>query len=324
MKLARTFLLLALCSPAIAQDDPTKQPPAPAPAPKADVPAPAPEAKKERKVADAAMKALERHVGLLALPSSVGIKDLSGKGDLDQNGMTIGLNPRWSAEKGFDVELTLPDAIKQAAEAQGASAEDAERGVKQQLGMFLGLNALFEAPGKNWVHFDVTCKQEGDDQVVELTPFDKEADADSRKYVFGKDGLLKSTSMTPKSDANSQMPPGLTFDAELKFEKKGDRNRLAARPLTLMGQEVSTSFTYYDGPNGSFLPKEATISSGMQGDQTIKFHDYTVDGKLVEATKAEAAKPAEKPKDAPAPAEKPKEGPPAPAPVPPAPKDDPK
>jgi len=338
VKSANTALaLVVLCVPALAMDgDPVKPAPAPAPAPAPGgdgkaAPAPAapaaPAAKKERKVDEAATKALERFVGMVHLPQNAGIKSIAGKGDVEQGGVTIGLNPTWSEEKGFDIEVTLPDAIKEQLAAQGMEDSQVTGMVKQQMG-FSGVNSLFEAPGKNWSHFDVAFKQDGDDQVVDLTPFDDKADAESRKYVFGKDGLLKLSSMSPKVDPDNPMSAqmaGMTFDSTIKFEKKGERYLTSSRTLSIMGMEIETSFTYYDGPGGTFLPKEVTTSS-PQGEQVIHFHDYTVDGKLVESTKAEAPKPAEKPAEKPAakPADKPA-GDPAPAPVPvPAPKDDPK
>src|SRR6185295_3105849 len=100
--------MLALCAPALAGDgDPAKPPvPAPAPAPGGET-KPAAKAKKERKEDPAAMKALERYKAVVHLPGGAGIKELAGKGGIDQGGMTIGLNPKWSLEKGFDIDLVL-------------------------------------------------------------------------------------------------------------------------------------------------------------------------------------------------------------------------
>ena len=81
-----------------------------------------------------------------------------------------------------------------------------------------------------------------------------------------------------------------------------------------MGMEIETKFSYYDGPNGTLLVKEATTSQ-PQGESTLKFHDYVVDGKPVESTKVEEKKPAKveekKPEE-----KKPADEPPAPAPAP--------
>lgn len=329
MKYAAVFLVLAAAAaPAVAQDDPAKKPDAPAapPAPAAGAAdaAKKPEAKKERKVDDAGLKALARHIGLLHLPSGDGIKSLSGKAELDQMGTKIAFDPRWSAEKGFDLDVHLSDQIKQMAAAQGMDEAKLEKTVKQQLAGQLGIGLLFESPEKSWAHFDVAFKQQGDDQVVDLTPFDDEADADSRKYVFGKDGLIKTSSLSPKVDPSnpqSQMMAGMTFDTTWSYEKKGEKSLVTGRTMSVMGMEIESKVTYFDGPGGSFLPKDLTIST-PQGDVTVKFSDYTVDGKPVESTKAAAAapaKPAEKSTEKPEskPAEKPVDAPPAP----PAPKD---
>jgi hypothetical protein len=314
-----------VCATAVAQDEPPKKPD---PAPNAPAPAEGekkPEAKKERKCDEAGMKALSRHASLVHLPAGDGLKELSAKGELEDKGETIEINPRWSVEKGFDFDMTLPDQIKQMAGAQGMSEEDLNKMVKKQLGDQLGLGLLFETPEKNWAHFDVACKQEGDDQVVDLTPFDEHADADSRKYVFGKDGLLKSSSMAPKSDTpqGEQMKAmGIVFDSTWSYEKKGEKSVVTSRTMSVMGMDIESKLSYYDGPNGSCLPKAVTIA-GPQGDVTVSFHDYTVDGKFVEATKKaapeRAAGPAPKAEEKPA--EKPAEKPPEPTPTP---KDEPK
>jgi hypothetical protein len=331
VKYASLFVIAFACAPAMAQDDPAKKPdptpPAPAPADGAKKADAKPEAKKERKVDEAGMKALARHVALLHLPGGDGIKSLAGKAELDQMGTKITFDPRWSAEKGFDMDVHLPDELTKMATAQGMDQAKLESVVKKQLSDQLGIGQLFESPEKNWAHFDVACKKEGDDQVVELTPFDEQADADNRKYVFGKDGLIKTSSFSPKADPNnpqSQMMAGMTFDTTWTYEKKGEKSLVTSRTMSVMGMEIESKLTYFDGPGGSFLPKDLTIST-PQGDVTVKFSDYTVDGKLVESTKAAAAKPVEKPADKPAdkpvekPADKPADAPPAP--TPPAPKD---
>lgn len=304
---AALVLLSAPLAFAADGEDPAKKPapdtpPAPA-APGAEAKAPV---KKERKVDPAAAKALERYISLLHLPVNAGLKSVAGKGGLEQMGMTIGLDPSWTAEKGFDLTMTFPPQIVEQIEAQGMSAEDAVKGQKSQMILFTGLPSAFEAPGKDWSHYDVSFKQTGDDQSVELTPFDDEASAESKTYVFGKDGLLKSTSVAPKE---AQIP-GMTFDSEWTFEKRGERNVVSGRTLSVMGTEIGTKFTYFDGPNGSYLLKDATLTT-PQGEEVISFHDYVVDGKLAESTATAAPKAAEKPNTetpAPAPAPEPKDG----------------
>src|SRR5204863_46795 len=84
----------AAVAPAFAQDDPPKKdPPAPVPGDEAKKPgdeAKKPDAKpaekKGRKVDEAAMKALARHVGLGHLPSAAGVKSFAGKGTGEQHG----------------------------------------------------------------------------------------------------------------------------------------------------------------------------------------------------------------------------------------------
>jgi hypothetical protein len=319
VKPVRTLLLLSLvCAPAFAQEDPTK------PAPTA--PAPTPEAKKERKVDPAATKALERHLGLVHLPSSGGAKAISAQGSIEDDGVSIGVNPSWTAEKGFDLDVVLSnedrakvmDKLKEQGVPEAALAEiDVAAMVKQQLG-FAGINAAFDAPGKNWEHYDVAGKQAGEDFSVELTPFDEKADADNRTYVFGKEGLLKSISIAPKDNTpmgRQLKSVGATLDSTLAFEKKGERWLLVARTLSILGNESETKFTYYEGPAGTYLVKDVAMMAPGQGDKAITFHDYVVDGKPVESTKG-AAKPAEKPKEAEKPAAEP-------TPTP-APKDEPK
>ena len=317
MKSVTTALLVAMvCAPALAQDDPK---PAPAGADaKTDVKT---DAKKERNVDPAATKALERYVAMLHLPASAGLKAVAGKGSLDLKGTPVSVDPSWSVEKGFDVAISvgsLSDEIKADLTDKGVPAEAVTSDllvtmIKQQIA-FAGLNAAFEAPGKNWAHFDISSKQDGGDQVVQLTPFDSQADADSRTYVFGKDGLLKSSSMAPSANTpqGQQMKSmGITFSSTSTFEKKGERYVLASRTLAVMGQESETKFSYYDVGGGVYLI-EAAVIAGADGEQTIKFHDYTVDGKLVESTKAAAEKPKSDEKPAPTP------------PAAPAPKDSPK
>jgi len=340
VKYAALLSIAFVCAPAVAQDDPAKKPdPAPpAPAPVPAPPAPSggekkPEAKKERKVDAAAMKALDRYKTLVHAPASAGIKSVAGKGAIEQGGMRIGIDPKWSEDAGFDIEVTLPDQLKQMMEAQGKSPDQIVGLIKFQMG-FSGINTAFETPGRNWSHFDVGFAQKGDDQVVSLTAFDDKADAESREYVFGKDGLLKTSSVSLKADNDNPqlaMLAGQPLESEWTYEKKGERSLLTSRTLSIMGTQIETKFAYFEGPGGSFLLKEATTSSPM-GDQAIKFNDYTVDGKAVESTKAAAApaktgektleKPADKPADKPA-GDPPAPTPPAPAPAPaPAPKDD--
>jgi hypothetical protein len=334
VKSVRTALaLVVLCTPALALDgDPPKPAPAPAPAPGDGKPAakapPAPAAKKERKVDADAEAALKKYVSLVHYPVAAGIKEMSAVGEIEANGMRLGVNPSWSADKGFDMELVPPDAVKEKMAAMGKSAEEAMKGQKRQLNLFLGISSAFEAPGRDWSHFDVSFKKQGDDSVVELTAFDDQADAESRSYTFGKDGLLKSSSFAPKMDPDdpqAAMMAGMSLDMTWEFEKKGEKSLLSTRTLSIMGQELPVKFAYWDGPGGSYLPKTLTLST-PQGEQVFRFHDYTVDGKFVESTKAEAPKPEapkEKKADGEKPADKPAGDPPAPVPAP-APKDAPK
>jgi hypothetical protein len=121
------------------------------------------------------------------------------------------------------------------------------------------------------------------------------------------------------NNPQSQMMAGMTFDTTWSYEKKGEKSVVTGRTMSVMGMDIESKITYFDGPGGSFLPKDLTITT-PQGDATVKFSDYTVDGKFVDATKAAAApaksgekstekpeaKPAEKPADAPPPPPAPK------------------
>jgi len=255
VKSATALLLVLCCAPAFAQDDPSKKPPPPTPAPAEEPKAPAksdapPAAKKERKVDPAAQKALDRHASLVHYPATSGYKNLTAKGDLPGPDATIGVDPKWSSDKGFDFDVKLPEKIVSAAVERGATEEQATESIKHQLAPlvnYAGVNAVFELPGKNWVHYDIVVKQEGDSQVVELTPFDDKADAERRRYVFGKDGLLKSTSMTPKIDPASpqaQMMAGMTFSVDWTYEKRGERNPTDGRVTELWETECEK------GPRG--------------------------------------------------------------------------
>ena len=339
MKSVPAFLFaLVLAAPAFAADgDDPKPAPAPAPAPApGPIPTPAPdgsmagdaktEAKKERKVDPAAAKAIERYASLIHLPASSGMKKLAARGEVDLGGISLNVHPRWTVEAGFEFDVDVPSAARETLVGKGVPEEAVDNFMKGNVGQtigFAGVNAIFDAPGRNWEHYDLVVTQSGEDEILTLTPFDEKADADGRRYVFGKDGLLKSISVDPKAADDDQQMQAIKamggFEATVRYEKKGDRNIIAGRTLSLAGMEMGTEFAYYPTESGPWLVRQATLST-PQGDATFTFHDYVVDGKPVEGTQAATKKPDEAP--AVKPAEKPADAPPAP-PAP-APKDEPK
>ncbi len=152
----------------------------------------------------------------------------------------------------------------------------------------------FELPAgwRNREHYHIALHQDGDDQVVEMTAFDDKADAKSRRYVFGKDGLLKNSSMERKSG-------GTKVELDWRFKKRGERYVIAWVHWSDRADDSARAmkFDYYDGPNGGALVKTITFWTLAEGDgEVVGLHDYVVDGTLVESTKAQPdgeGKPAE-------------------------------
>ena len=238
-------------------------------------------AKSERRADPAAEEVFRRYAELVHYPATEGWKSVTGKGDSERMGGTWGIDPKWTPETGFDVDFTFPQAVKDRLKdpaSQGLTEEGLAAFHRSLLRTF-GANTPFELPGgwaKEREHYHVALRQDGDDQVVEMTPFDDKADAKLRRYVFGKDGLLKASSF------------GTSVDLDWRFEKKGDRYVIASIKLRTRGQEYGSQFSYYDGPNSGVLLKAITFTNPSQGagEEDIRFHDYVVDGKLVETTKA--------------------------------------
>ncbi len=292
MRTASSLVVLALAASAYAQDDPAKKPaptpPAPAEPAKPDA---APPAKKERKVDPEATKALDAYAALVHFPATAGWKSVTLKGDYEQNGMVFGINPKWTAESGFDFEVTVPSQVIEMAKAQGATEDMVTPQIKGQLGQLVaysGVDAMFERPGKNWAHYDLAVKKDGDDRVVELTAFDDQADAAARTYVFDKTGLLKTTTKTPKaSDPMAAQLGGMPLQVDWKFEKKGARYVLTERTIPIAS--ITSHFAYFEDPSGAVLLKQTRLET-PQGEHTIDFHDYVVDGKPFESTKSATPK----------------------------------
>jgi hypothetical protein len=327
LKRFRSVLVLAaLAAPAMAGDDPTPPaPPAPAPTPApADgektepAPAPAPAAKKERRVDEAGTKALARHNAMVRTAANAGAKSVSAKGKFEQMMFSCDVEPTWTPEQGLDVKATLSEDAKAMFEAQGATEEqiaEVTKGMGMQIARQLGVDSVFEPMGKTWAHFDVAAKQSGEDTVVELTPFDDQAEAESLTYTFGGDGLLRSASLMPKPNPRAPQMAGMPIEVSFKFEKQGDRHAIVERIMTIMGMELASRFEYFADAGAVPLLKSITMST-PQGDASLSLHDYVVDGKPVESTKSAAAttpaKPLEKSEEKPS-AEPP--APPAPAPT---------
>lgn len=325
MKRLRSVLVLAaLAAPAVAGDDPNPPaPPAPAPAPAPDgektepAPAPAPDAKKERRVDETGTKALARHNAMIRTAANSGAKSVSAKGKFEQMMFSCDVEPSWTPEAGLDMNLSLSDEMKAQGEAQGATPEqmaEVAKDMGKRIASQLGVDSVFEPMGKTWTHFDVAAKQSGEDTVVELTPYDDQAEAESLTYTFGGDGLLRSASLMPKPNPRMPQMAGMPIEVSFKFEKQGERHAIVERTMTIMGMEMASKFEYFADAGAVPLLKSVTMST-PQGDAVATFHDYVVDGKPVESTKsgaAPAAKPLEKSEEKPA-AEPP--APPAPAPT---------
>jgi hypothetical protein len=119
-----------------------------------------------------------------------------------------------------------------------------------------------------------------------------------RRYVFGNDGLLKRSSV--ECGPMGGWPNGKTTDADWRFEKKGERYMIVSIKFSggVPGDDRGSSFSYYDGPDGSALLQQITFSPSQgTGEADIRLHDYVIDGKLVESTEAHDGKtgPEEKP-----------------------------
>ncbi len=247
-------------------------------------------AKSERRADPAAEEVFRRYAGLVHYPATEGWKSVTGKGEWKRNGETLRIDPEWTPESGFDLDMTLPPSVK---DPWLRSLSDGRLSAIH-LGLLrsCGANTPFEIPlgwAKDREHFNVTLRQGGDDQVVEMTACDDKAGVvKSRRYVFGKDGLLKSSSI--EYGPMGGWPDGKTTDADWCFEKRGARYVIASVKFSdrARGEERGAKFDYYDGPNGSALLEEITFTNQSQGpgEGDIRFHDYVVDGKPVETTKA--------------------------------------
>ena len=241
----------------------------------------------DRRADPAAEELFRRYVDLVHYPATEGWKTVTGKGDAEHTGTMWAVNPTWTLETDFDVDFTLPQSVK--GQLPRGTSEEWIVGANRDLLKSRLANVPFDLPAgwaKSREHFHVTLRQDGEDQVVEMTPFDDKADAKSRRYVFGKDGLLKNSSIELKPSPS--WPEGTRGDLDWRFEKRGERYVIASIKLTYpaLGEEFETKFTYFDGPNGSTLPKTITMSDRHLGEQVIRFHDWVVDGRPVDATKA--------------------------------------
>lgn len=257
-------------------------------------------AKLERRADPAAEELFQRFANLVHYPATEGWKSVTGKGDAELQGNPYGINPKWTPESGFGVDVTLPQSVKdlwpQPCPSEESIAVATLAGLTSR-----GANTPFDLPAgwRNREHFNVTLRQDGDDQVVEMTPFDDKADAQLRQYVFGKDGLLKNSSIELKSSPTGQ--EGTRWEVVWRFKKKGERYVIKWIKISdrARARAYGAKFNYYDGPNGSALLEEITFWDRIQGEgNVIRFHDYVVDGKLVESTEAPPdgeAKPAETP-----------------------------
>jgi hypothetical protein len=228
-----------------------------------------------------------RYASLVHYPATEGWKSVTAKGDADRWRNTWGI--KWTPESGFGVELALSQSGKDQF-PQPAPSDEAFAGIVRDLLESRCAHAPFELPtgwARSREHFHVTLRRDGDDHVVEMAPLDDKADAKSRRYVFGKNGLLRSSSIELKSSPS--WPEGTRGELEWRFQKKGERYVIASIRVSypaLHEDVIETKFSYYDGPNGSALPREIAISDRHLGDPVIRLHDYVIDGNPVETTKA--------------------------------------
>lgn len=241
----------------------------------------------ERSAATAAEKLFQRFVSLVHYPATQGWSSVSAKGGADPFGNTWGF--KWTPETGFGVEVAMSEA------GRSRFAETESDPSNENLAMMVKVllesrcaTVPFDLPAgwKNREHFHVTTHQDGDDRVVEMTAVDDETDAKSRRYVFGKDGLLRSSSIEWKPSPS--WPEGLRGELEWRFQKQGQRFVIASISLSYpaLDQGVETKFSYYEGPNGGALLREIAITDSHLGNPVLRFHDYVVDGQLVETTTA--------------------------------------
>ncbi len=298
MKTLRTITLLALfaAAPALAQDG---SGPAPAPG---DKPADAPSAPKdaaaegakatECRVDPAARGAIEEHARKVHFPFAA-MKPMRAKASADvaSFGGKYVFSLDWSDKGEMAVDVEIPEAMRE------AYPEEQLGMVKAQSRQFLEISAgpLLKPMTRYFGDFHVEHAEIGGKKVVQLTAATEKANAEKIVLEFNDQGLVSRQVITPRIDPdspNAAFLAGADIVVEYTYSKRGDRYTIDALGLTIPMGQVDSKLEYYELPDGSFVPKAATVNTAFLAEElTVDFHDYVIDGKPVPETKQKSEKP---------------------------------
>lgn len=242
----------------------------------------------ERVVTPEALAALEKAQKLVKTPT-VGASTLEavGRVKIPMFGGDVSVKPLWAAERGFRVEVGLPESAAQ----PGMTPEI----IRQMTGMAakifeITLGPVFQGPVDLAKPYHARHRERNGEFAVELLPFEKETAWERVLVYLDPDGRVERSIGLPRldtDDPNMAMIQGVEFEIEPTYTEVEEDTFLTRVniPMPELGGTLTAEIEYYEPVDGRRLPKLVTAATpfDMQPYE-MHFQDYKIDGKLVAAT----------------------------------------